>query len=310
MLVSDIKIDWAPAKSQFHYRLCESMIRVGLLEPIILRKSGDKLTVVCGRRRVLAAIDLKWHAIDAFIEPYTEDEAIIARADSNICSIDLSPLARAHEIKARTEAIQRSTGEKLSLPMELARFEGVEVQTAKRALRAAKVIDPEVARRIRGTALESDYEAIEELSRYPSEIQLRAIEKSLSTKMRISQALLWTVREKSTVHMLPSHLARVFGSDRERLIKLLKRLNTVKASIYGYFGSIGTLPYHNKFAAAQEAVDKRLYDILNLIWQRLIPDSLCPDCNGDGCGECFGDGWISKMRASKAEKSGHKIQKF
>lgn len=55
--------------------LVDSMKRVGLIEPIVLKKNGNKFTIVAGERRFNAAVKLGWHDISA----------IITEANSDMC---------------------------------------------------------------------------------------------------------------------------------------------------------------------------------------------------------------------------------
>ena len=76
-----------------------SIEKVGLINPITVRKSGDvafPYTIIAGRRRVEAAILLDWTEIDALV--YEADEAAddsyfthVALAE-NVNRLDLHPL--------------------------------------------------------------------------------------------------------------------------------------------------------------------------------------------------------------------------
>lgn len=53
--------------------LVESMKRLGLIEPIVVRKSGKKYQIVAGERRFQAAKILKWNSIPAIETSASED---------------------------------------------------------------------------------------------------------------------------------------------------------------------------------------------------------------------------------------------
>ncbi|OOV40493.1 chromosome partitioning protein ParB [Leptospira kirschneri serovar Pomona] len=53
--------------------LVESMKRLGLIEPIVVRKSGKKYQIVAGERRYQAAKILKWNTIPAIETSASED---------------------------------------------------------------------------------------------------------------------------------------------------------------------------------------------------------------------------------------------
>ncbi|AKP27927.1 ParB-like protein [Leptospira interrogans serovar Manilae] len=54
--------------------LVESMKRLGLIEPIVVRKSGKKYQIVAGERRYQAAKILKWNTIPAIETSASEDK--------------------------------------------------------------------------------------------------------------------------------------------------------------------------------------------------------------------------------------------
>lgn len=54
--------------------LVESMKRLGLIEPIVVRKSGKKYQIVAGERRYQAAKILKWNTISAIETSASEDK--------------------------------------------------------------------------------------------------------------------------------------------------------------------------------------------------------------------------------------------
>ncbi|EMO52232.1 ParB/RepB/Spo0J family partition protein [Leptospira noguchii] len=54
--------------------LVESMKRLGLIEPVVVRKSGKKYQIVAGERRYQAAKILKWNTIPAIETSASEDK--------------------------------------------------------------------------------------------------------------------------------------------------------------------------------------------------------------------------------------------
>ena len=66
------------------FELSESMKEVGLLQPIILTPNKDKLEVVAGQRRWLAAKRLKWTTIMAEVKELTRVQIALIRATENL----------------------------------------------------------------------------------------------------------------------------------------------------------------------------------------------------------------------------------
>jgi ParB/RepB/Spo0J family partition protein len=66
------------------FELSESMKEVGLLQPIILTPNKDKLEVVAGQRRWLAAKRLKWKTIRAEVRKLTRVQIALIRATENL----------------------------------------------------------------------------------------------------------------------------------------------------------------------------------------------------------------------------------
>jgi len=72
--------------------LAESMERVGLINPITVRKEGDRYVLVAGHRRFLAARDiLKWETIPARVLEEGKDTAFVQFSE-NVHRKDLNPV--------------------------------------------------------------------------------------------------------------------------------------------------------------------------------------------------------------------------
>ncbi len=81
---------------QNHIReLAESLKRVGLLQPIMVRKEGTKFQIVCGHRRFLAAKYLGWLDIPAIEYSIDDGDADVAKVHENIFRQDLDKIEEA-----------------------------------------------------------------------------------------------------------------------------------------------------------------------------------------------------------------------
>lgn len=73
--------------------LAESMKKLGLLQPILLRPENGLFRIEAGHRRFLAAQILGWKNIDAIIQESTsEDHLHLERAHENLIRADLNPV--------------------------------------------------------------------------------------------------------------------------------------------------------------------------------------------------------------------------
>lgn len=75
--------------------LANSIQEQGLLQPILIRKSGSRFEVVFGDRRLLAHRQLDRKDIRATIVEMTDLECALARATENLARADLTPLEEA-----------------------------------------------------------------------------------------------------------------------------------------------------------------------------------------------------------------------
>ncbi len=64
--------------------LKESIKQKGVLEPIIVRKVGEKYQVVCGERRVRACKELGLKTIPAIVRDLTDDQALEFQVIENL----------------------------------------------------------------------------------------------------------------------------------------------------------------------------------------------------------------------------------
>lgn len=75
--------------------LARSIEQVGLLQPIGVRKVGDRFEIVDGHRRYLAHKALKREVIACFVRAVDDLECALARATENLGRVNLSPIEEA-----------------------------------------------------------------------------------------------------------------------------------------------------------------------------------------------------------------------
>ena len=75
--------------------LAESISEIGLLQPILLRKDGERYEVIAGHRRFLAHLKLGLKSIKSIIRVMTDQEAAVSRATENLARVDLTPVEEA-----------------------------------------------------------------------------------------------------------------------------------------------------------------------------------------------------------------------
>jgi hypothetical protein len=86
----------------------ESLQRVGLLHPIVVKKVGQNYHLVAGRRRLEAARQLGWEKVQCSVRTDLKDatKALIAERDENTCRKDLTP-SEMVAFGRRLEALER-----------------------------------------------------------------------------------------------------------------------------------------------------------------------------------------------------------
>lgn len=72
--------------------LAASLQEFGLLQPIVVHENDGRYTIIVGQRRYLAARQLGWETIPAFVlnRPFDQDQSIILSLSENIQRRDLS----------------------------------------------------------------------------------------------------------------------------------------------------------------------------------------------------------------------------
>lgn len=97
--------------------LAESIREKGIIQPILVRKTGDTYTIVAGERRFRAAKQEKLKTVPVIVRQFTEQEVLEISLIENIQRKDLNPIEQAEgykrlcdEFGATQEQIAKSLG--------------------------------------------------------------------------------------------------------------------------------------------------------------------------------------------------------
>ena len=75
--------------------LAASISQVGLLQPIVVRRAGDRLIIVAGHRRAAALRRLGWTETEVLLNPIAEADVLVAMLIENTQRSDLDPIEEA-----------------------------------------------------------------------------------------------------------------------------------------------------------------------------------------------------------------------
>lgn len=88
------------------HELAASIQQTGLLQPIIARRDGDRLVVVCGHRRLAALKVLRWPTTDVIVRrEMPPDQVLVAMLAENNQRVALDPIEEARAFN-RVKAIE------------------------------------------------------------------------------------------------------------------------------------------------------------------------------------------------------------
>jgi ParB family transcriptional regulator, chromosome partitioning protein len=161
--------------------IADSMSRQGQLHPIVTRVAvnRDRYVLVVGRHRLEAAKQLGWKKIRATsYGEMTDDAALLAEVDENLCRSELSSAERAAHIAMRKEIYERlhpetkhgaapgkAGGGKEAKDAKLAPFAeatakatGQSARKVQRDAHRAEVLGAELIAKIKGTCLDKGVE--------------------------------------------------------------------------------------------------------------------------------------------------------
>ena len=88
-------------------RLVQSIDNNGVLNPVILRKNGERYELIAGHRRKHACLRLGISGIPAIVRELSRDEAVVEMVDSNLQREHILPSEKAFAYKMKMDAMKR-----------------------------------------------------------------------------------------------------------------------------------------------------------------------------------------------------------
>ena len=90
--------------------LIQSIDNNGVLNPVILRKNGERYELIAGHRRKHACLRLGISGIPAIVRELSRDEAVVEMVDSNLQREHILPSEKAYAYKMKMDAMKRKAG--------------------------------------------------------------------------------------------------------------------------------------------------------------------------------------------------------
>ena len=91
-------------------RLVQSIDNNGVLNPVILRRNGERYELIAGHRRKHACLRLGISGIPAIVRELSRDEAVVEMVDSNLQREHILPSEKAYAYKMKMDAMKRKAG--------------------------------------------------------------------------------------------------------------------------------------------------------------------------------------------------------
>ena len=91
-------------------RLIQSIDNNGVLNPVILRKNGERYELIAGHRRKHACLRIGISSIPAIVRELSRDEAVVEMVDSNLQREHILPSEKAYAYKMKMDAMKRKAG--------------------------------------------------------------------------------------------------------------------------------------------------------------------------------------------------------
>ena len=88
-------------------RLIQSIDNNGVLNPVILRKNGERYELIAGHRRKHACLRLGISGIPAIVRELSREEAVVEMVDSNLQREHILPSEKAFAYKMKMDAMKR-----------------------------------------------------------------------------------------------------------------------------------------------------------------------------------------------------------
>jgi len=98
-------------------QMAKSMVRHGVLQPVIVRRAGHRYQLICGEQRWRAARLAELSSIPAVVTDVADRDRLELALIENVQRADLNPIELAHAFKAlcASGATQEQVGERVSL---------------------------------------------------------------------------------------------------------------------------------------------------------------------------------------------------
>lgn len=227
--------EWEPEPLE---ELAKSIITRGLLEPIILRPSGDKYEIVVGERRWRACKIVGWTEIPAIVRSMEDHESLEAALIENIQRTDLNPVdeARAYRTLAAQYGLTHD---------EIAHRVGKNRTTITNMLRILKLSDDILRHVSRGTLSIGHARVLLGVpEKHRSSLVARIVKESWSVRetesraRRLSEAQGRRSRRAPRVRPKPEHLSRIEE-------ELCRRLSAEVRVRMGHRGGRLEIRYHD-----------------------------------------------------------------
>ena len=190
--------------------LAESILLLGLLEPILVTQNGDEYTLLAGLHRLEAAKLLGWKTIEATRYQGDDLECELVEIDENLMNNDLTVLEQGEHIQRRNEILEamgkrREVGrypsnDEIFSPLktteDIAKEVGLSKRSAQQRTQIARDIVPEVKELIRDTPIADSTTQLLELARMKPDEQFEVAKQSIDGEMNIERAKREIIKEK------------------------------------------------------------------------------------------------------------------
>jgi ParB family chromosome partitioning protein len=209
--------------------LSKSILEMGVLQPIVVRRKEDHFEIVAGERRYRASVNAGLSTIPSLVREFSDVEMAAMSLVENLQRADLNYFEEA-------EAYQKLISEFSLTQEEVAKRVGKSQSTVANKLRILKIA-PEVRKNIMVDILtERHVRALLKLRDVP--MQLRALKLIYENDMNVQQSeiLISDMIESEEMVLRPDDpLTKVPKEKRRKIIRVIKDiriyLNSIKAAV-------------------------------------------------------------------------------
>lgn len=303
--------------------LAQSMSEVGLLEPIGVTRSHR---LVYGGSRLDAAKRLKWKRIPAVVLTINDTEAKLVEIDENLVRQELSPPERGEYTVQRKELYEqlhpetrqggapgRAGGGKAKTPGTRSFVADTAAKTGRgRSTIAEDIKIGRLPKRVlsvlKGTPVEKKKGQLSLLTRIKDPEEQLARAKELATEGDRPTADVARKRRPRQAQQEQSGGAEPRAADVQNAggaapptphiaDQAARALAWVAGVLQSYAPQI-----HEGYRQHLLQIADTSSQHAQFLWEHHVPQAACACCNGGGCAECSGKGWLS--RANLAQRQG------